>query len=110
MQSMFDGCESLSSINLANFNTSKVTALNHMFYNCKNLTTLDLTSFKTGNIESMDCMFAGCKNLKTIYVSSSGWKLTKAEANKDNDGRNGTWGMFGLYSDGNVCHAKVIER
>ncbi len=81
-----------------------------MFGRCENLTTLDLTSFMTYNVEEINFMFAGCKNLKTIYVSSSGWNLAKAEAYKKYDGHNGTWAMFGLNSEGDFCHAKVIER
>ena len=37
MSYMFDGCSSLNSINLSNFNTNNVTYMSCMFYNCKNL-------------------------------------------------------------------------
>ena len=37
MSSMFEGCSSLNSINLFNFNTKNVTNMSSMFADCKNL-------------------------------------------------------------------------
>ena len=34
---MFAGCESLTNINLSNFNTQNVTNMSDMFYGCKSL-------------------------------------------------------------------------
>ena len=34
---MFEGCSSLKSINLSNFNTKNVTNMSSMFTDCKNL-------------------------------------------------------------------------
>ena len=35
MDYMFDGCYNLTSINLSNFNTSKVTQFENMFNDCQ---------------------------------------------------------------------------
>ena len=37
MNNMFDGCLSLTNINLSNFNTNNVTNMNNMFYGCRSL-------------------------------------------------------------------------
>ena len=68
MQSMFDGCQNLSSLDLSSFNTAKVTNMLCMFYNCQNLSSLDLSSFNTAKVENMSVMFKGCSALTTIYA------------------------------------------
>jgi surface protein len=70
MASMFDHCESLTSLDLSKFNTSKVQWMNSMFWGCKSLTKLDLRSFNTSNVQYMNNMFYNCKNLKKVDVSS----------------------------------------
>ena len=69
MSSLFDGCSSLTNLNLSNFNTSKVTNMEWMFQGCTNLIALDLSSFDTSKVTTMYVMFFQCHNLKTIYVS-----------------------------------------
>ena len=39
---MFDGCNSLISLDLSNFNTQNVTDMYGMFYHCNSLKSLDL--------------------------------------------------------------------
>lgn len=46
MGNMFDGCSSLTDLDLTNFDTSKVTSLSNMFQNCTNLKTLNIRSPK----------------------------------------------------------------
>ena len=70
MASMFDYCESLTSLDLSKFNTAKVQRMNSMFEGCKSLTKLDLRSFNTSNVQYMNNMFYNCKNLKNVDVSS----------------------------------------
>jgi surface protein len=66
MFSMFEGCESLKSIDLSHFNTEWVTDLAYMFNECANLKSLDLNSFDTWAVKDMSYMFAGCVNLTSI--------------------------------------------
>ena len=43
-------CENLVSINLNNFRTSSVTNMNSMFDQCLKLKSLDLSSFETNKV------------------------------------------------------------
>ena len=72
MRGMFGGCHTLTSLDLSNFNTSKVFGVNmtSMFYGCEKLTTLDLSSFDTGNVTSLRDMFGYCRSLTSVDVSS----------------------------------------
>ena len=46
MNGMFNGCNSLTVLDLSGFNTSNVTRMNDMFPNCNNLEELDLKNQK----------------------------------------------------------------
>ena len=54
---------------IENLNTEDVTIMNSMFNGCSKLTSLDLSSFNTSKVENTGFMFNGCSSLKTIYVS-----------------------------------------
>ena len=69
MDSMFRNCESLISLNLSNFDTSKVTKMNSMFNVCKNLFFLDISNFNTSSVTVMDSMFSECINLTSLDLS-----------------------------------------
>ena len=64
MNAMFQGCSSLTSLDLSNFDTSNVTNMQRMFFRCKKLTTLDLSSFNTASVSNMAEMFAGYTSRK----------------------------------------------
>ena len=68
MSSMFSNCRALTSLDLSNFNTSKVTKMNSMFSNCRALTSLDLSNFNTSNVTTMNYMFRACEALTTVKV------------------------------------------
>ena len=70
MSTMFDGCSSLTSLDLSSFNTSKVTEMNSMFYQCASLTSLDLSNFNTSNVTYMQYMFCGCRSLTSLDLSN----------------------------------------
>ncbi len=70
MSSMFDGCTSLTSVDLSSFNTEKVTDLSYMFRGCSMLPTLDLTSFVTKKVKDTRLMFTTCEQLTRVLVSS----------------------------------------
>ena len=70
MSAMFSGCQSLTSLDLSNFNTEKVTDMSWMFGICQSLDSLNLGSFDTGNVTKMNAMFSGCENLDTLYIGS----------------------------------------
>ena len=71
MNKMFYNCNKLSSLDLSNFNTEKVTNMSGMFYNCNKLSSLDLSNFNTEKVTNMSGMFFGCSALTTIYASDN---------------------------------------
>ena len=68
MQSMFSGCERLSSLDLSNLNTSEVTDMSHMFDGCDNLKDIKLQNFDTSNVTNMRGMFSQT-GLETLDLS-----------------------------------------
>ena len=79
MSEMFDGCSSLTNLDLRGFNTANVTNMSMMFFGCSGLTNLDMSSFNTSNVTNMSSMFSGCCKLETIYVGE-GWNTDKVES------------------------------
>jgi surface protein len=75
---MFQGCSGLNSINVSSFDTSNVTNMYGMFNSCKGLTTIDLSNFNTGKVTSMGSMFSGCLHLQTFKLY--GWDTAKVES------------------------------
>ena len=62
---MFYYCNKLSSLDLSNFNTEKVTNMSGMFFGCSALTTIYASdNFKTDKVTVSSNMFGGCTNLK----------------------------------------------
>ena len=81
MNSMFKGCNNLTSLDLSNFNTVKVTDMNNMFENCQKLTSLDLSSFNTAEVTDMSNMFEECRNLTSLDLSN--FNTAKVESMKN---------------------------
>lgn len=76
----FFGCSNLETfVGLENLNTSNVTNMASMFDGCYSLTTLDLSSFNTTSVTEMKMMFFGCTSLTTIYVRS-GWSTANVSS------------------------------
>ena len=59
MDSTFQGCQSLTSLDLSNFDTSQVTSMSFMFYNCSKILSLNIASFDTQKCEKFDQIFGG---------------------------------------------------
>ena len=53
MGNMFWECESLTNLNLSNFNTQNVKDIRSMFSYCKSLINLNLSYFNTQNVTDM---------------------------------------------------------
>lgn len=70
MNDMFDGCSSLTSLDLSGFNTEQVQYMDYMFVGCSSLLSLNLSGFNTGRVLSMGRMFYGCSSLTSIDLSS----------------------------------------
>ena len=74
--SMFRNCKSLTSLDVSNWDTGKVTNMNRMFSGCGSLTTLDVSKWDTSQVTNMGSMFYNCIRLTTIYIGS-GWNTDK---------------------------------
>ena len=74
---MFSDCEKLQNITFGNkFRTTVNTITMHvMFYNCNSLTSLDLSNFNSTNAKSMQNMFLYCGSLTSINMGSN-FKVT----------------------------------
>ena len=58
-------CGSLTSLDLSNWCTGKVTNMEAVFWGQKSLTTVgNFSQWNTGNVTNMRDLFAGCENLK----------------------------------------------
>jgi surface protein len=69
MGSMFSDCSSLTSLDVSKFNTENVANMREMFYFCRNLTTIDVSGFNTDNVTNMKYMFYDCEHLTSLDVS-----------------------------------------
>lgn len=78
MSGLFMNMESISELDLSNFDTHSVIDMTSMF-ECAGITgeleTLDLSSFDTSNVTKMKSMFNTCINLSKIYVGQ-GWNTS----------------------------------
>ena len=59
-----------TSLNLSNFDTSNVTNMSSMFYACGSLTSLDLSNFDTSSVTRMSGMFSSCGSLTSLDLSN----------------------------------------
>ena len=58
-----------------NLNTEDVTDMSYMFYSCNSLSSLDLSGFYTSKVTKMYRMLSGCENLKYVFVGD-GWNTS----------------------------------
>ena len=70
MNSMFERCSNLSSVDISDLNTSNVTDMSFMFNGCYSLSSVDLSDFDTSSVTDMSNMFAWCSSLSSVDVSS----------------------------------------
>ena len=70
MQAMLYECNSLTSVDLTNFNTQNVQSMANMFYNCYSLNKINISNFDTRKVKNMFRMFFGCTSLESIDLSS----------------------------------------
>ena len=76
----FSGLSDVKEIeNIENIDLRRTTSTAGMFEGCTSLTSLDLSSFNMKNVEDTSLMFAGCTNLKIIYVNKDKWNLNNVK-------------------------------
>ena len=71
LESFFDTnfdekAESIVSIDLSHFDSTKIANMNNMFSGLSSLNSIDFTDFNSSKVTSMNHLFFGCKNLKSI--------------------------------------------
>ena len=59
---MFQSCSSLKSINLSNFDTSKVNSIGLLFSDCSSLKEINIYNFNTSKVYGMNGVFQAAKN------------------------------------------------
>ena len=81
MSDMFEGCSSLTSLDLSHFDTRNVEYMNYMFSNCRSLESLDVSNFDASLVNNTDygltCMFASCESLTELNLSNFNTKGVK---------------------------------
>jgi surface protein len=73
MFSIFRCCNSLTSIDVSNWNTSKLGGCHAAFFECNSLTKLDLSNWDVSNLGQCYWMFERCTSL--VELNLSNWKL-----------------------------------
>ena len=66
---MFDGCSSLTSLDVSGFNTTNVERFCALFAGCSSLTSIDVSHFNTSNAWDFRLMFSECSSLTELDVS-----------------------------------------
>lgn len=82
MSCMFFGCSSLTVINFNNFYTFNVTKMKSMFARCTSLSELDISTFDTSSVFDTQYMFYECDKLANIYISNK-WSIKNVRYSKD---------------------------
>ena len=67
---LFSQCNSLTNIDLSNFNSQNVINMSNMFNGCNSLKNIDLSDFNTKNVTNMRSMFGECNSLTNIDLSN----------------------------------------
>lgn len=68
MQYTFEGCKSLTSLDIANWDVRNVVYMNSIFSNCSSLTSLDISKWNFAKLDntSFSDAFAACTSLETL--------------------------------------------
>ena len=69
MNNMFNGCSSLTTLDLSGLNTSKVTTMQEMFSGCTSLTSLNLSDLNMKKLQYVAHMFYDCSSLTDVFIS-----------------------------------------
>ena len=78
MESAFTNCNSLTTLNISELDTSNVTNMWRMFWNCQSINILDLSKWNTSNVTDAEYLFYNCASLTTLNLS--GWDMSKIKS------------------------------
>ena len=68
MESMFEGCSSLTELDISDFDMSNAWDTRSLFKDCSNLAKLDLGEWNLAKAEDFGNMFAGCDKLSDSFI------------------------------------------
>lgn len=105
-RNMFNGCSGLTTLDVSNLDTSKVTDMFAMFANCVNLTSLDLSNWDISNVTNMNNMFYYCRGLAEIRM---GGDPSKVNGNNLTSMFNGVYSFGRLYYNSAYDYSKIIR-
>lgn len=77
LDTLFADCVSLTNVDIADWNTDKVTSCSEMFNGCRSIPHIDLSHWDTRNITDTSRMFYGCTNLRVLNLD--GWNTQSVE-------------------------------
>lgn len=77
LDSLFADCAYLTNVDIADWNTDKVTSCPEMFTGCRSIQHIDLSHWDTRNITDTSSMFYGCTNLRVLNLD--GWNTQSVE-------------------------------
>lgn len=66
MEGMFSRCYALKAVDVSHFNTSEVVKMGYMFNSCSSLESLNLSKFNTSSVNDARYMLYYMDNLKTL--------------------------------------------
>jgi surface protein len=67
---MFENCYELTSLDISNFDTSKLFIMNYMFNNCHKLSYINLSNVKLLSAYNAEYFLANCTNLEFIDLTN----------------------------------------
>ena len=71
LRDFFEDNTHIISLDVSNFNTSKVSEMSHMFHRCKNLKEIKgINRFITNKVTNMEGMFSECEELEYLDLSN----------------------------------------
>ena len=73
IERMFEGCISLTRLDLRNLDVGNLSNGNSMFSGCSSLQSLDTSKWNLGNLSNGNSMFSGCSSLQSLDTSK--WNL-----------------------------------
>ena len=69
---LFEGCHSLTEI-IGNLPVTRGTTVGEMYMGCSSLPAIDVSDWDVSETESLDNVFSGCSSIETLDVSN--WKV-----------------------------------
>jgi len=70
-KAMFRNCKSLTSIDVSNWTVTNVRVFDAMFQNCEKLPSIDITNWDIYYLANMDDMFNGCRSFTELTFPAS---------------------------------------